>query len=422
MQITILAMGSRGDVQPYVALGSGLKSAGHSVQMLSTLDFQPLVAAHGLEFAAIGDSAIAQAQAHMKDLAEQGNLLQILSATGQGARQLAEQTARSGLQASQGSDLIIGGLGFMGLALAEKLGTAYVPAYLVPLTPTRTFPSALAPLPQSKLTRWANRLSHTLTQQMMWRMMFRSADTYARTEVLDLPPLPRPGPFKLLEQQDAPLLYGYSPAVLPPPSDWSANIHVTGYWFLDAPAGWQPPQALAEFLAAGPPPVYIGFGSMFSRDPQANTALMIAALQRTGQRGILYGGWGGLAQSDLPDNVLMIDAVPHSWLFPHMAAVVHHGGAGTTAAGLRAGVPSIIVPFFGDQPFWGRRVQALGVGPQAIPRRQLSAAKLAAAIDQALSDSRMQQRAAALGARIRAEDGIGRAVEVIQQWAHNQRR
>ena len=167
-----------------------------------------------------------------------------------------------------------------------------------------------------------------------------------------------------------PILYGYSPAVIPPPADWGADVHVTGYWFLDPAEDWTPDAALADFLAAGPPPVYVGFGSMSSRNPEETANLILDALARAGQRGIIHAGWNGLQRSDLPGSVMMVDGVPFAWLFPRVAAVVHHGGAGTTSAGLRAGVPSVVVPFFGDQPYWGQRVADLGVGPGADPAQE----------------------------------------------------
>ena len=416
MIIALLAAGSRGDVQPYVALGQGLRVAGHTVRLVGTTDFRELVTSHGLEFFEISGSAQAAAQSQMQGLVEEGNLLKILAATGRGAEQMARQSAVAGLAAAQGADLIIGGLGgaFTGLALARKLGIAFLPAYLLPLSPTREFPSALAPLPQTPLTRWANGLSHRAAQTMLWQM-FRGADQATRTQVLGLPPASCWGPLGALQRANAPVLYGYSPRVLPPPRDWGANLHVTGYWFLDAPPGWQPPAELVDFLRAGPPPVYIGFGSMVNTKPEAAAALVLEALARAGQRGLLSAGWGGLKSDALPPNVRLIGSVPHSWLFPQMAAVVHHGGAGTTAAGLRAGVPSILTPFFGDQPFWGQRVQALGVGPAPIPRSRLSVDRLAEAMRQALTDTGMRQRAASLGAAIRAEDGVARAVEVIEK-------
>jgi UDP:flavonoid glycosyltransferase YjiC (YdhE family) len=172
------------------------------------------------------------------------------------------------------------------------------------------------------------------------------------------------------------------------------------------------------FLAAGAPPVYIGFGSMANRSPQKVAHLVPEALELSGQRGILAAGWGGLAQANLPDHIFALDAIPHAWLFPRVAAVVHHGGAGTTAAGFRAGVPSILVPFTGDQPFWARRVTELGVGPQPIPRRKLTAERLASAIAAATTDQNMRARAAALGERIRAEDGVARAIEMIESFTH----
>jgi UDP:flavonoid glycosyltransferase YjiC (YdhE family) len=412
MKIIIIAAGTRGDVQPYVALGKGLKQAGHTVRVLAPRDFHELITAYGLEFVDMGHTAEnSVAQGQFNDTVEQGNLLKILAATGRGAEQLARQAAVSGMTACQGMDLIVAGLGglFISLALAEKLGIPLLQAHLMPLTPTREFPSVLTPLPA-----WMNRLSHRLTQQMIWQMC-RAADYRARTEVLQMAPSPFFGSFDALRQPTQPTLYGYSPQVLPRPKDWDASIHVTGYWFLDPPAGWGPPADLLDFLQAGPPPVYIGFGSMPSRKPAETTALVLQALARSGQRGVLSSGWGGLKRDDLPETVFMIGSMPHSWLFPRMAAVVHHGGAGTTAAGLCAGVPSIVTPFFGDQPFWGRRVYALGVGPEPIPRQRLTVERLAEAIRRAVSDADMRSRAARLGERIRAEDGVAQAVAVIEQ-------
>jgi UDP:flavonoid glycosyltransferase YjiC (YdhE family) len=211
-------------------------------------------------------------------------------------------------------------------------------------------------------------------------------------------------------------VYGYSPLVVPKPPDWGEWIHVCGYWFLDAAETYQPPDDLIAFLQSGPPPVYVGFGSMIHRDPARVAEMAVKALAIAQQRGILLTGWAGLNHRNLPDHVFQIDAAPHDWLFPRTAAVVHHGGAGTAAAGLRAGVPSIVVPFFADQHFWGERAHALGVGPKPIPQKQLTAERLAEAIHIAVTDQAMRARAADLGRRLQAEDGVGRAVEVIQDY------
>jgi UDP:flavonoid glycosyltransferase YjiC (YdhE family) len=189
---------------------------------------------------------------------------------------------------------------------------------------------------------------------------------------------------------------------------------VTGFWYLDQPEGYAPPVELARFLAAGEPPVYIGFGSMSTRDPRRTGELALRALELSGRRGVLMRGWGGLDADDLSPGVTLIDETPHAWLFPQLAAVVHHGGAGTTGAGLRAGVPAVVVPFFADQPFWVERVAGLGAGPAPIPRRRLSAEALARAIEQATT-AEMRARAAELGRHIAGEDGVGAAVKQIER-------
>jgi sterol 3beta-glucosyltransferase len=416
MKLTLIAAGSRGDVQPYVALGSGLRAAGHSVHILASPDFQELVTAAGLQFSDMGGST-AEVARSMESMLERGNFLEILSSMGTSARRMVAQAAASGMEVCRGSDVIIAGLGgfFVGLALSEKLGIRFVPAFVYPFTPTREFPSVLAPATPFHLPGWANRLSHLLAQQMMWQT-FRSAENQARRQVLRIPPAPFWGPFGLFNRGGGTVLYGYSRHVIPIPADWGDSMHVTGFWPLEPPREWNPPAGLLNFLESGPPPVYIGFGSMTHRKPGEVTELVLRALARTGRRGVLSAGWGGIGEGTLPKSVFPLGSTPHGWLFPRMAAVVHHGGAGTTAAGLRAGIPAVVTPFFGDQPFWGERIHALGVGPKPIPRPRLTAENLAEAMDAAVSDAGMVGRAARLGEQIRAEDGITRAVEILKQF------
>ncbi len=416
MNIAIIALGSRGDVQPYIALGQGLKQAGHVVRLVTHQNFETLVRSHGLEFWNLrGNVQDVVESPEMRALLEKGNFIAITMRTAKEAERAAVQWAEDGLAASQGMDLLIAGIGslFISLALAEKLNLPVLQTYLVPFTPTKNFPSVL--LPQSlKLGGAFNRLSHQLTKQMMWQGS-RASDTLARQQVLGLPPASFFGPFDSIHLKDLPTLYAFSPSVIPVPTDWSAANHVTGFWFLDSADDWAPPADLLKFLESGPTPLYIGFGSMTTRKPEETTALVIKALNQTNQRAILSSGWGGLQKTDLPESVFMIDSIPHAWLFSHVAAVVHHGGAGTTAAGLRAGVPSITIPFFADQPYWGQRIADLGVGPAPIPRKELTAERLAQAIQIAVTDQSMRQRAFELGRKIQAEDGIARAVEIIQQ-------
>jgi sterol 3beta-glucosyltransferase len=301
-------------------------------------------------------------------------------------------------------------------SIAEHERLPVVWASLMPFAPSRFQPSCLFPpwprwLPGSSAY---NLLTHALTGGGMW-FLVRSELNRARHDVLGLPPLPIYGP---IASYFAPRLCldGYSTHVSPPPPDWGDRHHVTGYWFLGSDSDWKPPPGLIDFLAAGPPPICIGFGSMHNRDATRVTKIVLRALEQSRQRGILLTGWGGMVKVPKSDVLYSVAEAPHAWLYPQTAGVVHHGGAGATAAGLRAGVPSLVVPFMCDQPFWGRRVHALGVGPKPIPRRKLNVEKLAQGIHLMVTDGSMRRRAADLGARIRAEDGVGRAAELLEQY------
>lgn len=413
MRIVIIAPGSRGDVQPYIALGIGLQNAGHTIRLVSHSNFESLVTAYGLEFWPFdNDVKVAVESGEMQTLTEKGNFLLLLAKMAKEAKREAIRFAEGGLRAAQGMDMVLAGIGglYIGIAVAEKLNIPLVQAFVMPFTPTKDLPGVLTP----KVPPFLNHFSHQLTRQMMWQG-FRSADTVARKEILDLPAAPLLGPYSSRSTQDMPILYGFSPSVISGPSDWNSNTYITGYWFVDETEYWEPPAALVDFLNAGAPPLYIGFGSMSHRDPEETTEVIIQALSMTNQRAVLLSGWGGLQTTKLSDAIFLIDSIPHSWLFPRVKAVVHHGGASTTAAGLKAGVPSIVIPFFGDQPFWGQRVAALGVGPKPIPRIKLSAETLATAIQEAVTNSEMRQRATQLGKQIQSEKGIESAVKIITQ-------
>jgi UDP:flavonoid glycosyltransferase YjiC (YdhE family) len=307
---------------------------------------------------------------------------------------------------------------FAATTLGEVLKIPVIPAYLQHVHPTGHYPFALM-RPRDWWTGWFNRFTHSIAAQVFW-FFTRPFVNRWRTRELGLDPYPLTSPFLDLLRQRPCCLYGFSHHVVPKPPEWGANVYLTGYWFLDAPQTWRPPDDLLDFLAAGPPPVYVGFGSMADREPAVLADIALDALRRADRRGVLLTGWGGLSSRDLPDTVFKLDHAPHDWLFPRMAAVVHHGGCGTTAAGLRAGVPTVVVPFFADQPFWGWRVARLGVGPAPIPRAELSAERLAAAIARATGEPGLRARAAALGERIRAEDGVACAAAAIERHIASQ--
>ena len=309
--------------------------------------------------------------------------------------------------AAQGADAIIYHPKALGsVHIAERLGIPAFLAFTLPgMTPTRAFPSPMLPFADLGPL---NRLSHELFLRYA-NALFREPVNRWREEVLGLAPSRHDD---RLHGVPVPRLYGFSPSVVPKPADWDRNSEITGYWFLDDEE-WLPSPSLQGFLQAGPPPVYVGFGSMPLAGPVRTTAMVVEALAMAGQRGILASGWSGLAAAPLAEHAYMLDAAPHDRLFPHVRAVVHHGGAGTTAAGLRAGKPTVICPFFGDQPFWGRRVADLGVGPAPIAFKHLTVAGLVEAITSAVDDDVMRRRAERLGAALRAEDGVGTAVAFI---------
>lgn len=420
MRITMITLGSRGDIQPYVPLGMGLQAAGYQVRVATHSEFESFVRAHGLDFAPLSGNPreMVQSEAGQQWLESRTNPIAFARGLKTLTRDLVGQVVEESARAAADADVIMSSvLGlFSAIPIAEKRRVRLVAVPLQPIQDTRyitnsTFPPVPDWLPFKGVY---NRLSYSLSRRLLW-LIFGGAINRLRAEMLGLPPTTASRAW--FPDAGLPVLYGFSRHVVPHPPDWGPNTRVCGYWFLDEEAGWQPPPDLLDFLEAGPPPVYIGFGSMNNRDPEATLALVLEALRLSGQRAVLLSGWGGLSASDLPDDVYHVDSIPHAWLFPRVAAVVHHGGAGTTAAGLRAGAPSILTPFFADQYFWGERVRALGVGPKPIPRSHLTAPRLADALRQAASDGAMRARAAALGAQIRAEDGVATAVRTFEALA-----
>jgi sterol 3beta-glucosyltransferase len=408
VKICILTFGTRGDVQPYVALGVGLQAAGHAVTMATLMEFQSLVREHGLQYDVLRGDFLKAAQTVEGKSAVEGrsNSLKLLRQYVEMAREtLADEWA----SAQKVEMLIYNSAALGGYHIAEKIGIPAFASFPIPLySPTREFPSPM--LPFRNLGPF-NRLSHQLFASL-GPTMYRGPINEWRRDMLGLSPAKGED---RLRSKPVTKLYGYSQAMLPRAADWDESYVVTGYWFLDAPADWQPDPALVKFLQVGPPPVYVDFGSMFMNGGARKTDTVLKALRLAGQRGILATGWGGLTANNSPEGVFVLEAAPHAWLFPKMAAVVGHGGAGTTGAALRAGKPTVICPFLGDQPFWGRRVAALGVGPSPIPQSQLTAGRLANTIRRAVTDPALRQRAAALGETLQAEDGVRCAVEVIHR-------
>jgi sterol 3beta-glucosyltransferase len=419
MRITIPTTGSRGDVQPYVALGVGLRARRHEVCLATHADFESFIRCHGLDFYPLeqGGQTLQASDTGDRMMRSGANALAFLREFTELRRPLLHHMLHGCWRACRGADVILATNTefLLAEAVAEREHLPVVWTSLQPVAPSRFRASCLFPpwpgvLPGASVYNLA---THAVTGWGTW-LLLRSALNRARRDVLGLPPVPLYGPVASFVAPRL-CLDGYSAVVVPPPPDWGGHHHVTGYWFLDPDPGWQPPPGLIDFLAVGPPPICVGFGSMHDRDAARVTKIVVGALERSGQRAVLLSGWGGLRTMPASDRLFPVASAPHDLLFPQMAAVIHHGGAGTTAAGLRAGVPSLVVPFMADQTFWGRRVQALGVGPKPIPHDWLGVENLAQSIHRMVTDSAMRRRAADFGAQIRAEDGVGRAADLLEQ-------
>lgn len=408
MRILLSTYGTRGDVQPFVALARALKGRGHEVALCTPTGFRAMVERHGVPYAHMDNAVLELTEAVLRapTRAAQRRLFKGFGAI---IRAGLEDEWRAA-QALRPDVLVYHAKALGSHHIAEKLGAAEFLAMPLPLTRTRAFPAPM--IPDLGLGGWFNALSYRLVA--LGNALWAGATNDFRMKTLGLPPLPRfADPMRRADGAAVSALYAYSEHVLPRPGDWPAHAQVTGGWFLDEGDGWEPPAALRTFLDAGAPPVYVGFGSMGAAHAEARTAAVLAAIAQTGERAVLASGWGGLTADALPPEVFLLDAAPHDWLFPRMKAVVHHGGAGSTMAGLRAGKPTVICPFLGDQPFWGRVVQRAGLGSAPVPQKSLSPQQLAEAIRIALAPA-VVARAAAVGERIRAEDGPARAAERIE--------
>lgn len=407
MRVLLATYGTRGDVQPFVALAKALQQRGHEVALCTPTGFRAMVERHGVPYAHMDNAVLELTEAVLRapTRAEQRRLFKGFGAI---IRAGLEDEWRAA-QALRPDVLVHHAKALGSHHIAERLGAAELLAMPLPLTRTRAFAAPV--VPDLGLGGWFNALSYKLVA--LGTALWAGATNDFRRTTLGLAPLPRfADPMRRADGTDVPVLYAYSAHVLPRPADWPASAHVTGAWFLDEADGWAPPAALRAFLDAGPPPVYVGFGSMGAAHAAERAATVLKAVAMTGERAVLAAGWGGLQAAALPANVFMLEAAPHDWLFPRMKAVVHHGGAGSTMAGLRAGKATVICPFLGDQPFWGKVVHSAGLGPAPVPQKALRPERLAAAIRAAL-DPAVIARAATVGERIRGEDGTGRAVELI---------
>ena len=402
LRITCLTIGSRGDVQPYIALCKGLLADGHRPKIATHAEFEPWVRQHGIDFASVdGDPAEL-----MRICVENGMFTySFLKEASVKFRGWIDELLTSAWKACQDTDLLIESPSAMaGIHIAEALKIPYFRAFTMPWTRTRAYPHAFA-VPEHKMGGAYNYVTYVMFDNVFWTAIAGQVNRWRKKE-LGL----RSTNLDKLHPNKVPFLYNFSPSVVVPPLDYSDWIRVTGYWFLDEAAEWEPPKELTNFIqkarSDGKKIVYIGFGSIVVSDPAALTKTVVESVLKADVRCILSKGWSDrLGNKDaivpevpLPPEILQIKSAPHDWLFKQIDAATHHGGAGTTGASLRAGLPTIIKPFFGDQFFFGSRVEDLGVG---ICMKKLNVSVFSRALWEATHSERMIVKARVLGEQIR---------------------
>jgi UDP:flavonoid glycosyltransferase YjiC (YdhE family) len=410
MRVVIMTAGSRGDVAPFTGLGAGLARSGHDVTLATHAVFAPLTDGSGVRFhpTPVDPYALSHSDRGRGLHASRtgpGKLLRAASL----ARSAAEEMTDALVQAARGADIVLaaGAVAPLGRAIAEGLGLPSLGVFLQPQHPTREFGAPI--LGGRSLGSVADHLGGRAVAAAVDRVHTRAMDRLRTRHGMILR-----GPAALRrahERAHWPVLHGFSELVVPRPRDWRPGLDLAGYWW---PYDTRPlPAEVEEFLAAGPAPVFVGLGSATVPDPERVSAEIVRALRAAGLRGVIQRGWADLGAWS--DDVLTVGDVPHALLFPRTAAVVHHAGAGTTAAVLRAGVPTVPVPVQFDGGFWAARLVALGTAPCAVPLRHLTADALACALRRATGDARHRARARELSRRLAEEDGVAAVLAALDR-------
>ncbi|CAN6724992.1 unnamed protein product [Malus baccata var. baccata] len=415
LQIVMLIVGTRGDVQPFVAIGKRLQEYGHRVRLATHANFKDFVLTAGLEFYPLGGDPKVLAGYMVKNKGFLPSGPSEISIQRQQLREIIFSLLPACKEPDPDSkvpfkaEAIIANPPAYGHShVAEALKVPLHIFFTMPWTPTSEFPH-----PLSRVTQPIGyRLSYQIVDALI-SLGIRDMINEFRKKMLKLRPITYlSGNYS--SQPDVPHGYIWSPHLVPKPKDWGPKIDVVGFCFLDLASNYEPPEPLAKWLEAGDEPVYIGFGSLPLQEPEKMTDIILQALEITAQRGIINRGWGGLGNLEPSDSVYLVDNCPHDWLFKRCSAVVHHGGAGTTAAGLKAACPTTIIPFFGDQPFWGERVHARGVGPAPIPVEEFSLDKLVDAI-RFMLDPKVKECAVDIAKAMDNEDGVTGAVKAFHR-------
>lgn len=417
MKIAILTLGTRGDVEPFIALGLALKKRGHDVVLGAPENFQFWIEEKELVYRSIG----VDMQAFVRSLEARkvmaGNVFAMVRMWRESIVPLTRKSLDAIWETAREAEVIVYHPKTSGaIDVAEATGATLFHAAFFPLFPTRAFPLFVL---RGNYGPWFNRLSYKVL--LLSRLLFLPTLNKWRKDMMGLGKASAFG-FMNAYKNSLTQLCAVSPAVVPGyPADDSENILTTGYWFLDEGKDWLPDSALMAFLEKGDPPIYIGFGSMTTGDPARLAQIIVEGVRRSGIRAIIATGWGAMEKIEVPETIYIIKGAPHCVLFKYVTAVVHHGGAGTTAAGLRAGLPTLICPLTFDQPYWGRRVFSMGCGPKPQLLKRLSTERFMKALIDLTQNESYRVHAGILAQTIAGENGIARAVDVIETMHYSNR-
>jgi sterol 3beta-glucosyltransferase len=425
MRVLIYTYGSRGDVQPFLALARALQIRGHEATLVAPALFEPLAATYGVGFAPRDDTFL---RLYLDDpfmrkmITTGGSLSRVDREAARLARRRRskafEQSLPSNLRdiwtaARSGADLIVQAYDRIEQShhIAEKLGVPVVIATLHPnLAPTWKYPSALVEI-GTQLPRLVNRLSYL---PLGYQLQARGIINKRRTEQLQLGSRRWRNSLRRPDGGCVPILHGFSPQVITPAPDWPTYTFTTGFWFLPVPDNWKPPERLIRFLHDGEPPIFIGLGGIRPDNPHLTEAILIEAAREAKVRMVIRSGRRSINVPSSPD-VFFIDDVPDIWLFPHLRAVVHSGGVGVAHTALVAGVPQVICPQHNEQYFWGRRMHEIGVSPAPTWLSRLNSEIMAASIRYAVTDKATGQAARRIASGLRCETGTFAAVEILER-------
>jgi len=414
MNVILITVGTRGDVLPFVALGKGLIKRGYQVTICTGESFRSLVEQYGLKFSPVRMDFLELAETNEGKQMMGRNPFHTWKLMKRAIFPMVERMLLDVWHAAQGADVMIYHPKVLGgYDIAEKRG---IPAFLAHPTPvivpTRLFANPALPLTFSsgflnELTYSVNRLmvSSFLSIINKWRKETLTLDSKRTLMTND----------RILNGQPVPVLYGCSPQVVPYDPAWKPYVCMSGFWFLEQESEWEPSPELRRFMKNGPPPIAVSFSSMPLDNPRRIWKMLEEALNISGQRGIILAGSSGMSEKHHSPHVFTVDSVPHDWLFPQTCGVIHHGGAGTTAAALKAGKPMIISPFTGDQPFWARRMKELGVATEPLTEKEMSVERLVHRIRELTGNPSLHHRADEMAAHLRDEKGVEATVDFIEE-------